>query len=445
MGTVVPRWSPQRRWVLFWIVVAVVLVVRAGSRPESRGVILDHLEFGRRLLHGENVYGPWQSDPDAPLRPLHAPYPPSFGLLTAPFALIDEVAGRRAARLAWALLQVASLFACGLVLRALLAKHAPPPERARWQWTWLATFVLLARFVLRDTHGGGGNLINTALVLLALHDAENGRERRAGAWLAISLVTKPTMVWLLPVFALFGRWRALIATAAACALALLATFALQRFELAPWLRWLQGSWALATQADPWAVPAFDFPPFEWMNQALRFLVARWTGEVPAELAQRVAWGVTPGFGAAAAAVAWFVRAASAAALLAVLAAAWRARHDRLARTWVVAAVLVLTLLLSPISWKAHHVALLPVLLMVWRDAIADRARGARWLLAIWFVVVALPGRDLFGAAGDDVDEWLNSLYVVTLGDVALLVYALAQARSAAQEHRDAAVVGCAAE
>ncbi|HEU4418274.1 MAG TPA: glycosyltransferase family 87 protein, partial [Planctomycetota bacterium] len=385
MGTVAPRWSPQRRWILFWLVVAVVLVVRASSRPEARGVILDHLEFGRRLLHGEDVYGPWRSDPDAPLRPLHAPYPPSFGLLTAPFALIDEVAGQRAARFAWALLQVASLCACGLVLRALLAPRAPPPERARWQWTWLATFVLLARFVLRDTHGGGGNLINTALVLLALHDAENGRERRAGAWLAISLLTKPTMVWLLPVFALFGRWRTLIATAAAGALALLATFALQHFELAPWWRWMQGSWALATQADPWVAPAFGFPPFEWMNQSLRFAVARWCGDVPAEFAQRVVWGVTPGLGATTATVAWLVRALSGAALLAVLAAAWRARHDRLARTWVVAAVLVLTLLLSPISWKAHHVALLPVLLLLWHDAITHRARGARWLLAIWFV------------------------------------------------------------
>src|SRR5262245_34919030 len=162
MGTVAPRWSPQRRWLLFWLVVAVVLVVRAGNRPESRGVILDHLEFGRRLVHGEDVYGLWRSSPKAPLRPLHAPYPPSFGLLTAPFAVIDETAGLLAARVAWALLQVASLFACGLVLRALLAPRAPPPERAGWQWMWLATFVLLARFVLRDTHGGGGNLINTA-------------------------------------------------------------------------------------------------------------------------------------------------------------------------------------------------------------------------------------------------------------------------------------------
>jgi hypothetical protein len=442
MGTDAPRWSPQRTWVLLWIVVAVALAVRACNRPEKRGVILDNLEFGRRLVHGEDVYGPWKSDPDAPLRPLQAPYPPSFGLLTAPFALIDEVAGLPAARCAWALLQIACLFACGLVLRALLAPRAPPEERARWQWTWLATFVLLTRFVLRDTHGGGGNLINVALVLLAFGDAENGRERRAGCWLAISLVTKPTMVWLLPVFALFGRWRTVAATVVGGALLVLATFALQRFELEPWWRWLQGSWALAAQADPWAVPAYDFPPFEWMNQALRFAVARWCGEVPAEFAKRVPWGVTSGLGASAAAVAWLVRAASAVLLLAVLAAARRARGDRLARAWVVAAALVLTLLLSPITWKAHHVALLPVLLLVWRDAVVPRARGARWLLAIWFVVVSLPGQEV---AGKDADEWFNSLYVVTIGDVALLVYALARARSAAHEHRDAAVVGGAAQ
>jgi hypothetical protein len=297
--------------------------------------------------------------------------------------------------------------------------------------------------VLRDTHGGGGNLINMALALLALRDSENGRERRAGVWLAISLVTKPNLVWLLPVFALFGRWRTLAATAAATAIALLATFALQRFDLAPWWRWLQGSWALATQADPWATPAFAFPPFEWMNQALRFAVARWCGDVPPEFAQSVHWGVMPGLGLHANAVAWIARAVSLVLLAAVLATAWRARQHALARLWTLAAALVLTLLLSPITWKAHHVALLPVLLLVLRDAVAGR-RFARWLLVGWWLVVALPGRDLFGdeVFGDNLDEWLNSVYVVTIGDIVLIAYALvAAARSARDEHGDAARVG----
>lgn len=418
------------------MVIAIALAGRATGRKATKGVLLDHLEFGRRLALGEDVYGPWKSDPDAPVRPLHAPYPPSFGLLTAPFAALHAIAGLGAARLAWALLQVACLAVCGLVLRNLVAPRAPPGQALRWQWLWLGTFLLTARFVLRDTHGGGGNLINVALVLLALHDSEHGRERRAGMWLAISLVTKPTMVWLLPVFALFGRWRTLGSTAAAGALLLLATFALQRFELAPWARWLQGSWALARQADPWAVPAYEFPPFEWMNQALRFGVARWFGVVPDEYAARVAWGVTPGIGLSIDTVAWLVRGASGLLLLAVLASAFCARGHARARLWTVAATLPLTLLLSPISWKGHHVALLPLILLLLHRATVARGRGARILLAGWFVCCALPGGDLVGDAGD---EWLNSIYIVTLGDIALLLAALGCARSAAQEHDDAAL------
>lgn len=427
-------------WWLVWIAVAVALAGRAAGRPPTRGVLLDHLEFGRRLVHGEDVYGPWRSDPDAPLRPLHAPYPPSFGLLAAPFHLVDAVAGRRAARVAWVLLQLGSLVVIAIVLRRLVAPRGPPDAAARWHWLWFGTFVLMARFVLRDTHGGGGNLINTALALLALHDAECGRERRAGAWLAISLVTKPTTVWLLPVFALFGRRRTLVWTALAASTLVVATMALQRFDLSPWSRWLQGSWSMATQADPWAAPALQFPPFEWMNQALRFCVARWCGVVPDELAARVAWGVVPGLGASTAAVAWLVRAVSCALLLAVLATAWRTRHDRIARVWTVAAALVLTLLLSPISWKGHHVALLPLVLLLLHRAVVRRSRGCQLLLAGWWLCCALPGGDL---VGDDADEWLNSVYVVTGGDIALLIAALAVARSAtrsaAQEHGDAAV------
>lgn len=443
--------SPSRRWIwpLLWIALGVILVARASGRPKSRGVLLDHLEFGRRLLHGEDVHGPWRSDPDAPVRPLHAPYPPSFGLLTAPFHLVDATLGQRPARFAWALLQVASLLVGALLLRRLMTVRwsngidATDPlddhARRRWQWLWLATFVLTLRFVLRDTHGGGGNLINVAFVLLAYAASERSHDRRAGAWLAFSLVTKPTMVWLLPVFLLFGRWRTVAWTLLAGTGFVLLTMALQRFELAPWWRWLQGSWALATQADPWAVPAFGFPPFEWMNQALRFCLARWCGAVPTEFAARVELGTAPGLGLDVATVGWIVRVTSLCLLGAVLLVAHRARHRANARMWVVVGTFALTLLLSPLSWKGHHVALLPLVLLLVEHVWRTRSRAVTTLLAVWFVGCSLPGGDLVGNA---VDEWLNSTYVVTFGDVALLLGALLlawrAARSAPTEHRDPA-------
>ena len=137
-------------------------------------------------------------------------------------------------RCAWALLQVASLFACAWLLRHLRrGPPLPPRDDARWQWLWLVAFALGARFLLRDTHGGGGNLINTALVLGAFAAQEGARPRTAGALLAVSLVTKPTMVWFLPVFAAFRAWRTLAWTAGAALVALGVTLALQRGDVEP--------------------------------------------------------------------------------------------------------------------------------------------------------------------------------------------------------------------
>lgn len=430
----------RRIWCGVWVVLAIALLARATGRRESKGVILDHLEFGRRLWSGEDVYGPWKSDPDAPVLPLHAPYPPSFGLMTGPFALVDAWCGVRAARFAWALLQVACLVWIARGLRELLAARpaqGPPVSPPTWHVLWLLTFVLAARFLLRDMHGGGGNLINLALCLGAFVDAERGRPRRAGLWLGLSLATKPTQVWLLPMFAVLGRWRALGWTGAVGAAAVLLTFVLQRFELAPWGRWLEGSLALAAQVDVFVPPPLDFPDFEWMNQSLRCALARWLGSVPPEFAAKVSWGVAPGLGLAPAVVARIARALSLLLLLLVLAAGCRARRAPAARLPAFALALVLSVLLSPLSWKAHHVALLPMLWLLVHRAVVARRRWCWWLLGAWVVCCQLGG-DL---VGDAADEWGNSIYIVTAWDLLLLGVGVGLVRSAALEHGDAALGG----
>lgn len=429
-----------RVWYGVWLLLAVVLLARATSRRESKGVILDHLEFGRRLWLGEDVHGPWKSDPDAPVLPLHAPYPPSFGLMTGPFALVDAWFGVRAARFAWALLQIACLAWIARLLRALLTARpalAPPVSPATWHLLWLLAFVLAARFVLRDLHGGGGNLINLALCLGAFADAERGRPRRAGLWLGLSLVTKPTQLWLLPMFAVLGRWRALGWTGLVGAACVLLTCALQRFDLTPWWRWLEGSWRLAVQVDVFAPPALDFPDFEWMNQSLRCAFARWFGSVPPEFAARVEWGVAPGLGLAPAAVGQIARVLSLLLLALVLAVGWRARRAPAARLPAFASALVLSVLLSPLSWKAHHVALLPMLWLLVQRAVVARQRWCWWLLGA-FVVCCQLGADL---VGDAADEWANSIYIVTAWDLLLLGVGVAMGVSAAREHGDTALGG----
>lgn len=427
---------------MLWVLLAAFLVVRAGHRPESRGVILDHLEFGRRLLHGENVYGPWLSDPDAPVRPLHAPYPPSFGLLTAPFSGIDATLGRRAARVAWALLQVACLAATALMLRRRAPPGLVPTTTNGWHWLWLAMFGIGLRFVLRDTHGGGGNLITLALCLVAFDAAERDRPRLAGLLLGFSLATKPTQLWLVPVLWLLGRPRAVVWTLVTGAAAVLVTLVLQRFDVAPWLRWMEGTWRFSTQSDAFAVPAFEFPKFEWMNQSLRCALARWLGDVPPQYEQLVVLGMPNGLGLGTATVAWITRLVSLLLLGTLFVAAWRARAVAAARPFVFAAALVVSVLLSPISWKAHHVALLPVLFLLLLDFV--RTRRGLPILVGW-AVCCLPGSDVIG---DDRGEWMNSVYVVTASDLVLFGWAVRRAmqmRSASHEHRDATLANTGVE
>ncbi len=416
-----------RRWLLLWLALAAIVAVRTTARPPHRGVILDHLEFGRRLVHGENVYGDWRSDRDAPVRPLHAPYPPSFGLLTAPFAVVAETLGLPAARLCWVLLQLLAIAALFSSLRAQLGGHDPPDARAT-RWLALLTLLLLARFLLRDLHGGGGNTINVALCALAFANAERARPRAAGLWLGVSLATKPTQIWLLPILLVLGHRRAAGWTLVTGLCCVLLSLLLLRFDTAPWLRWFEGSWLLATQTDPFAAPALGLPPFEWMNQSLRLGVARWLTTVPPEFLARVPFAIAPGLGLPMAVALWTTRVVVLAAFAAVLLGALRARRGTpTARALVVAATLAFSLLASPLSWKAHHLALLPLVwLLLWR-AHRERRRGLLALLLVFVLTCGIGGEIL----GDDVGEWQNSLYLLPMFDLALLAAALRAAATAA--------------
>ncbi|MBL8724220.1 MAG: DUF2029 domain-containing protein [Planctomycetes bacterium] len=426
------------RWcrVGFGLLGAFVLL-RAVLRPEHRGVILDHLEFGRRLWLGEPVYAPWPAGRGGAMHPLHPPYPPSFGLLTMPFAGLAALGGTPLARAGWAILQLACAVGVARLLRRLAEPWVPNWSALRWYGLWALLLLLGGRFLLRDLHGGGGNLVNLWLCLAAFAAASSGRERLAGLWLGCSLATKPTQLWLWPLLLLFGQRRAAGWTLLCGAGAALASLALLRFDPACWVRWVQGSVALAGQADAFAEPELGFPPFTWMNQSLRCALARWLGTVPEPFAAQVELWPPEGLGLPVPHVAWLARALHGALLVGLYTVAWRARRSPSAQPVVLAAALVASVLLSPLSWKAHHTALLPAL----AGAVVAAHLGVRWLgwlLGVWFVACALPGRDL---VGDRVDELGNSLYLVTLGDTVLLATALVAAwrlagRSAPPQHHE---------
>ena len=187
----------------------------------------------------------------------------------------------------------------------------------------------------------------------------------------------------------------------------------------PLERWVEGSMAYGAQTDLFAPPHLELPPFTWMNQCLRCAVARYLGEVPPEYASEVP-GFVQGLGWSAPVTSWIARILNFVILGATLLVAWRRRTSSDGRLLALSATLAAGLLLSPISWKAHHVALIPGLFLL-VIAAASGERRARWLAILYFVLCTAFGGDL---VGDAVKEWQQSLYLVTLGTLAVWAWLL---------------------
>ncbi len=401
----------QRAFVVAWVLLAAFLVLRTAGR--DRGVIIDHVEFGRRLLAGLPLYAPYLDD-----HPLHPVYPPSFGLLTGPFSWLPE----RGARIAWGLLQVGALWGVGAFLASMLRRTRPALLAARPLLTHTAfalTMVIGARYVLRDTHGGGGNTINLALALAAFAAAERSRHAVAALALGFSLATKPTTVFLLPVLLCVGHARAALGAGLAAGLFAFASLLVQGVDqgLADWGRWFEGAITYAGQSDLFAPPHLELPPFTWMNQSLRCMVTRFLGTTPDEFATLVP-GFVQGLGLAPETVSLVARSLGLAVAIATLVLARHLRATEAGRVRALTLGLTASVLLSPISWKAHHVALLPAFhalaLAAWTGS-----RPARVLAAGYFALCVAGGGDLVGSA---VKEWQQSLYLATFGALAIWLW-----------------------
>jgi hypothetical protein len=402
------------------LIAALLLIVR--STRKARGPIERNRIFASDVWSGQFPY-----DPHPELgyeRPVHAPYPPSYGVvmgwqLLAPTTVI---------RVIWATLQMLLLVVLFVHLgkwwRCTVGTRGPP------LWVIALSILLVSRYLLRDTAGGGGNLVFGTLVALAcLRPGEaHGEDKRAwtGILLGIVLAAKPTPIFFVPWLLLRGRYRTL-AVAALTALALHATPLLTMGTetwLASYQRWFEGAWLFSTQSDAFAPAAHGFPGFEhnqWMHQSLRFFVARFFGQVPdaATLDTPLFFG---GLGLPVWEVAGLTRILSLSLLGLTLFGAWLRRRDE--SGWgeglAFASLVCLTNLISPIVWKSYWVQAIPVF-FVFLTAIAERPRESRRLeilLLLYFFGCVLLSGDI---VGKDNKELLESLYVVTIFGIGLWV------------------------
>lgn len=406
--------DPQRRqrrdrWLVVLLGLLLVALVARAARKHD-GVLVRNQEFGERVLAGEDPY----FDPARGHR-VHGPYPPSYALVTVPLALLPTPL----ARVAWALAQGAALVLAFRWLTALARRHAPHSAEHAPVWCALA-LLLVSRFLLRDTSGGGGNVIYATAVLGALVAAERGRAVAAGWLFALPLVLKPNLAPLALFFVATKRWRVLGVTAFAALVlwALPAPF----FGLREWwntsARWASDVYAFSTLDDlhadervPDGLPKNDSS----MNQSLRAALDRLLRPSASERIDDVHVAeVEP------ATIAWLARGLGAGLLAALTFAAWRARSDR-ARWWAALGFLPACLLVAPIAWKAHHVALLPLCFGLVGAAFVTR-RLAWWLgLASYWLLANVASEEVLGKAAKN---WLQAVSLVTWFDLALVVVAI---------------------
>lgn len=386
------------------IVLALVLVLRAARKDD--GVLVRNQEWGARFLEHRDPY-----EDDVRGGRLHGPYPPSYALVCAPLSL----APTGVARVAWAAAQVGALAALYLLVRRWLergwpsvAPHAPV--------LYAIGLLVASRYVLRDTAGGGGNLLYATALLWGIELALAGRVAAPALLVALPLALKPNLAPVAALLVLRARWGA----STAVAVALAACFVVPGVWYgwpewsALWSRWSADVASYASVADLGSaaqVPA-GFPVDDsGMNQSLRAALGRLARAGGVDVA-RAGWLPVAS------------RAISIVLLASAARVAWRARSAR-ARTTATFALVAASLLASPITWKAHHAVLLPAFALLAASALAERRRALAWFLAGYWVVCGLLSEEIVGRAGK---TWLQSASVVTWATIALLVALLAAAR-----------------
>lgn len=396
------------RWLgLLALALAVFLVLRA-LRKEG-GVMELNRAFGARFLDGLD---PW-FDPERGRR-VHGPYPPSLAWIAVPLSLLPL----GLARGLWALLQLGALALLYRLLERRVREHFPG-ALPHVPMLFACALLLGSRFLLRDFAGGGGNVIYGALAFAGVEACLRNQVLAGALPLGLSLALKPNLAPLLLFLLLRRRFRGVLCSLAAAAaifwLPALSYGARPYAELAS--SWAEGVWRYAALEDLHTgalVPAGLPQAEDGMNQSLREAVQRLlrppgdTGAVDVHVIE-----LSP------AAAAWIARLLLGSLAVLAAVAAWRARGP--AREFrALLGFFPLALLSSPITWKAHHAALVPVFFGLCLWAFEERRRPGPLLLflCVYWLACDLLSEDVVGR---EAKRLLQAASVVTWFDIALVL------------------------
>lgn len=417
-------WKHPRRAVGVAAVMTAIVVargVRTYLAPEGDFTL--HWIFGRRFVAGGFLYAAG----------MHSPYPPFWAMAASLFSWGPM-------REMHILLYPLGLVPLGLMVASLTRRLTRrwPLDRERAFWAIVLGLGLSSRFLIRELPECGANLLIVALAWGGLFAWTRGRDSLGGVSLGLAIALKCTPVMFLAYFAWKRQWRIVGSTVVAAL----------GFTLAP-LIWM-GSAAYTRHVEFWIANvqhglAHTSPlqgvlgDEEPWNLGLKTALGRWLVAVPSTHKGYVdhPWAVRP-IGLRPDVAGLLVKAAML-ALLALLARAIRRqppRRDGLAVLWEGAAVSLVMLLYSPITWRQHCVGALPALsLIAWRWVAGESPRG--WpRMALGFYALAVIGLDR-GIVGRDWTLVLDSYGLTAWALLALLAVVIdARARASSEEARD---------
>jgi alpha-1,2-mannosyltransferase len=351
-----------------------------------------HWESGRRLAEGEPLYA-WQGGQDE--RGHNYPYPPFWALVHAPLTWLPMPLAQ--------LLTYPLLVLAGFLLIKTLNRLTQPHESLNDNQSFLVAagaVFFTSRFLVRDMPECGVNLALVALSWLAVEFWVHRRDW-AGGWclgLAISLKCTPALFWAW--FLWKRQWKIAGTTLAAAAVFTLSPVLLMGMGTFQhtMLTWTGNAWRGVGETHP-AYGVLGDEPLQ--NISLRPALARYLTVLPEGHRSRIDHPLfVEGLDLAPLAAGWLIK-----FLLAglVFFTAYQFRHpvrDRADPTWLweAAAVSVLILLLSPITWGQHCVGVLPAFYLLTRRRIAGKDLPGWTKAVIWVYVVGILflNRELLG-------------------------------------------------
>jgi hypothetical protein len=379
------------RWVAggVAIVIAAAQAIRIAVNPV--GDFRNHWEWGARFLRGEFLY-----DGGA-----NIPYLPAWAMAFAPLSVLPLP-------IAQLLMYAIAFGAVWAVLSILdhLCRDPAPIEPQRRFWAATIAIVLTSRYLLRDLSEAGPNTILMALAWIGVWMWWRGRPLAGGAVLGAAIALKPTAAIFLLYFVFRRQWRFAAATglAAAVTTALPAVWQGSALFGRHVEFWMIAVWSGVTSDDP-RIGVLGLDPVG--NVALRPALASYLTPVFPEMAAPIVAGV---MACLAGAVAWSLR---------------RGRTDlRACVAWDIATVAILALLLSPITWRQHCVAILPACYLIVRARLTGTPVPpiASFALGTLIVVSLILSR---GVMGDTISTLVHAYYLHTLALLLLVAGVIA--------------------